>query len=155
MRLENVAASRRLGHQLGQLLKPGDVLAFIGDLGVGKTTLIQALGQALGVKEEMTSPTFTLIHEYQARDLPVYHFDCYRMESPLEFLDIGGEDYLYGSGVCLIEWADMIEEFLPQDYLRLELSRQEDLSRDLKLGASGSRSKEIKEALEDLEDTGF
>lgn len=152
MIVKTLEETQALGRYLGSLLEGGDVLALVGDLGAGKTTLTKALGQGLGVKEEMTSPTFTLIQEYEGR-VPVYHFDTYRMEDPLEFLDIGGEDYLYSEGVSIIEWADLISDFLPQDHLRLEVYRESDTGRRLEVRAFGPRSSYLKEAIEDFENT--
>ncbi|MGE5316247.1 MAG: tRNA (adenosine(37)-N6)-threonylcarbamoyltransferase complex ATPase subunit type 1 TsaE [Acidobacteriota bacterium] len=101
------------GSRFAGSLKPGDVVALIGDLGSGKTRFAKGLARGLGVREHVTSPTFTILHEYTDGRLPVYHFDCYRMKSARELDEFGFDDYVYGDGVCVLEWADMIEERLP------------------------------------------
>ena len=106
---ETIGAGERFAHEL----KPGDVVALIGDLGSGKTRFAQGISRGLGVKEHVTSPTFTILHEYTDGRLPVYHFDFYRMRSPRELDEFGFDEYIDGDGVCLLEWADMVEERLP------------------------------------------
>jgi tRNA threonylcarbamoyladenosine biosynthesis protein TsaE len=102
------------------------VFAFYGDLGAGKTTLIKALCQALGVTEEVTSPSFAIINEYDAGGIDlVYHFDLYRIKKLVEVLDIGYEEYLYGGYYCFLEWADKIEELLPDRYVYISIARNE------------------------------
>ncbi|MFQ5604786.1 MAG: tRNA (adenosine(37)-N6)-threonylcarbamoyltransferase complex ATPase subunit type 1 TsaE [bacterium] len=101
-----------LGEQLAATLTPGSVVALFGDLGSGKTTFIKGVCAGLQVEDEATSPTFTLIHEYQGQ-LPVYHFDFYRIQTASEILELGCDEYFYGRGICLIEWADRAVEFLP------------------------------------------
>lgn len=91
----------------------GDVVCLKGELGAGKTHLVKGMAQGFGLNaNEVSSPTYTLIHEYSG-DLPLYHFDCYRMESPAEALEIGAEEYFYGDGVCVIEWPERIEQLIP------------------------------------------
>lgn len=102
-----------LGERFAARLKPGDVVALIGDLGSGKTRFAKGIAHGLGVREHVTSPTFTILHEYTDGRLPVYHFDCYRMKSVRELDEFGFDEYVYGDGVCMLEWADMIEERLP------------------------------------------
>lgn len=109
-----------LGERLGKLANSGDIICLIGDLGAGKTTFTKAFAIGLGVEEYVTSPTFTLIQEYEGR-LPLYHFDVYRIENVREMADIPYEEYFYGQGVCVIEWAQLIEEILPKDYLQIEI----------------------------------
>ena len=107
-------------------LVPGDVLALYGNLGAGKTVLAKGIGAALGVAEDrINSPTFTLLNEYASSDIPLYHFDAYRIESPEEFFDLGYEDYFFGDGVCVVEWADKVEELLPEASIRLRLEHIE------------------------------
>jgi len=102
-------------------LKPGDIVCMYGDLGAGKTTFCQAALKALGVEEQVTSPTFTIIKEYMGRALPVYHFDVYRVHSEEDMFEIGYEDYFFGKGVCFIEWAELIEDLLPEKVIRVSL----------------------------------
>jgi len=106
--------------RLGQLVHGGDVICMTGDLGAGKTTFTQAFANGLDVEDYVTSPTFTLIHEYDGR-VPLYHFDVYRINHVSEMEDLGYEEYFYGNGVCVIEWASLIEEVLPKDRLWIEI----------------------------------
>lgn len=104
------------GKKVADRLEPGDILALIGDLGTGKTTMTKAVAASLGVKEELTSPTFNIVKEYRSGRMPVRHFDVYRLESGEELFGTGGEEYLESDdGVCIIEWADKIAEILPDD----------------------------------------
>lgn len=111
---------RCLGSRLGGLLRPGDVVCLNGELGAGKTTLAQGIALGLGVAEPVTSPTFTIIHEYQGR-LPLYHMDAYRLANPLELADLGLDEYLYGNGVTVIEWAGKVIDLLPFVYLAVDI----------------------------------
>jgi len=106
---ETLAVARKLA----PLLQPGDVIALVGELGAGKTHFVKGLADGLGYMGEVTSPTFTLIHEYLGGLMPLYHFDFFRIENEQEALDIGIEDYLSGDGVCVIEWADKLADLLP------------------------------------------
>ncbi len=112
--LENIAG------KLGRLVHSGDVICMGGDLGAGKTTFTKAFAIGLDVKDHVTSPTFTLINEYDGR-IPLYHFDVYRINHVSEMEDLGYEEYFYGNGVCVIEWASLIEDVLPEDYLWVEI----------------------------------
>ena len=112
------ADTERLAARLAARLGPGSVLALDGDLGAGKTRFSQALAKALGVKEPVNSPTFTIIKEYEGRELPFYHMDVYRI-SQEEAEELGLEEYFFGSGVCAVEWASLIPDVLPADYLEL------------------------------------
>ena len=103
------------GRQLAAPLQAGAVLALAGDLGAGKTHLVKGLAAGLGVESEVTSPTFTLIHEYTGGKLPLYHIDLYRLDSPGDALKIGLDEYLDARGVTVIEWADKFGELIPQD----------------------------------------
>ena len=111
-----------IGLKLGSLLEAGDVVCLTGDLGAGKTTMTKAIAKALGVEEDVTSPTFTIIHEYSGR-IPVYHFDVYRIRRLEEMEDLGYEEYFYGKGVCLIEWASEIESLIPEERLWIDITR--------------------------------
>ena len=102
-----------LGKRLGEAAKAGDVFCLNGDLGVGKTVFTQGFACGLGITEPVNSPTFTIVQEYDGGRLPFYHFDVYRIGDIEEMDEIGYEDYFYGEGVCLIEWAELIEELLP------------------------------------------
>lgn len=103
-----------LARQLGEQAQPGTVYTLTGDLGVGKTVFAQGLASGLGIEEAINSPTFTIVQVYDEGRLPFYHFDVYRIGDIEEMDEIGYEDYFYGDGVCLIEWAELIEELLPK-----------------------------------------
>ena len=112
-----------LGKKLGQNAKPGDVYTLVGYLGVGKTVFTQGLAEGLGIAEAVNSPTFTIVQVYEEGRLPLYHFDVYRIGDVSEMDEIGYEDYFYGEGVCLIEWADLIREILPERYTRIFIEK--------------------------------
>ena len=111
-----------LGKRLADELDPNSTVALIGDLGVGKTALTKAVARGLGITVPITSPTFTIVQEYDDGRLPLYHFDVYRVNDEDELFEIGFEEYLHRGGVCLIEWADLIEDILPPDTVRIFLS---------------------------------
>ena len=110
-----------LGRRIGEAAKPGDVYTLIGDLGVGKTVFTQGLAKGLGITEPVNSPTFTILQVYEEGRLPFYHFDVYRIGDISEMDEIGYEDCFYGEGVCLIEWADLIEDILPEKYRKITI----------------------------------
>lgn len=116
-----------LGVQIGQKCVPGEVYTLIGDLGVGKTVFTQGLAKGLEIDEPISSPTFTIVQVYEEGRLPFYHFDVYRIGDVEEMDEIGYEDYVYGKGVCLIEWANLIEEILPKK--RKEITIEKDLEK--------------------------
>ena len=118
-----------LGRKIGARLKAGDVLALTGPLAAGKTTLTKGLAQALGVSETITSPTFCLVSEYEGGRLPLYHFDVYRLEGAEDFANIGAEELLYGSGVCVVEWSEKVRTELPSSTIFLTISIESDGSR--------------------------
>ena len=114
--------------------KPNKVILFHGIMGVGKTTLIKALAQELGVNDNISSPTFSIVNEYRAHDnLLVYHFDMYRLKSENEALDMGIEEYLYSGNWCFIEWAEKIPNLFPDNYSTIRLSQTVDGKRNLRL----------------------
>ena len=116
-----------LGRKLGEEAQPGDVCTLIGDLGVGKTVLTQGIADGLGITEPICSPTFTIVQVYEEGRMPFYHFDVYRIGDIEEMDEIGYEDYFYGNGVCLVEWAELIEELLPKN--RTQLLIEKDLQK--------------------------
>lgn len=137
----------KFGEKLGKLLKESDVICLNGDLGAGKTTLSKSIGKGLGVLEYITSPTFALINEYQGR-LPLYHFDVYRLNTYEELEDLGVEDYFYGKGVSLIEWAEKIYKVLPDERLEIWILRGDlDNERIIELKVFGDRYKTLIEEL--------
>ena len=111
-----------LGQALAQRLRPGDVLAYYGDLGAGKTAFTRGVAAGLGITERVTSPTYTIVNEYLSGRLPLFHFDMYRLGSADELFDIGWEDYLARGGVCAVEWSENVEEAL-EDAIRIELRK--------------------------------
>ena len=118
-----------LGARLARALEPGAVVAFTGDLGAGKTAFVRGLARGLGVQDRVTSPTFTVVNEYEGGRLPLFHFDLYRLGSADELFDIGWEDYLARGGVCAVEWSERMEELLEPGTIRVDLRRGEDESR--------------------------
>ena len=117
------AETEDLGAALAERLKPGTVVAFSGDLGAGKTAFVRGLARGLGIPDRVTSPTFTIVNEYEGGRLPLFHFDLYRMDSPEELFDIGWEDYLARGGVCAVEWSENIADALEGDVVRVDLRR--------------------------------
>ena len=113
----------RLGEKIGQEAQSGQVFCLYGDLGVGKTVFTQGLAKGLGIDDAVQSPTFTIVREYEEGRLPFYLFDVYRIGDIEEMDEIGYEYYVYGEGVCLIEWADLIKEILPDHYTRIEIRK--------------------------------
>lgn len=116
----------QLGVELGKKAQRGQVFTMVGDLGVGKTVFTQGLAEGLGITEPISSPTFTIVQEYDEGRLPFYHFDVYRIGDISEMDEIGFEDYVYGEGVSLIEWANLIEEILPDK--RVDIVIEKDLT---------------------------
>jgi tRNA threonylcarbamoyladenosine biosynthesis protein TsaE len=116
------AETRAFGLRLAALARPGTVIALIGALGTGKTTMTKAIAEGLGVTESVTSPTFAIIKEYASGRLPLYHFDLYRIGDAEEMYALGFEEYFFGDGVTVVEWADRAEEFLPRDAIVIRLA---------------------------------
>ena len=112
-----------IGEKIGREAAPGQVYTLNGDLGVGKTVFTQGVAAGLGIKEPVNSPTFTIVQVYEEGRLPFYHFDVYRIGDIEEMEEIGYEDYFYGDGVCLIEWANLIEEILPEKYTEIRIEK--------------------------------
>ena len=117
----------KLGIAMGKAAQPGDVYTLVGDLGVGKTVLTQGIAQGLEIEEPICSPTFTIVQVYEEGRMPFYHFDVYRISDIEEMDEIGYEDYFYGEGLCMIEWANLIEEILPSG--RKEITIEKDLEK--------------------------
>lgn len=118
--------TRALGRRLAQVLQGGAVVAFTGDLGAGKTAFVSGMAEGLGIEERVTSPTFTIVNEYEGGRLPLFHFDMYRLGSADELFHIGWEDYLARDGVCAVEWSENVAEALDGDTIRVDISRGED-----------------------------
>lgn len=115
--------TEELGYRIGKEAKPGDVYTLIGDLGVGKTVFTQGIAKGLDITEPISSPTFTIVQVYEEGRMPFYHFDVYRIGDIEEMDEIGYEDYFYGDGLTMIEWANLIEELLPQHYRNIRIEK--------------------------------
>jgi tRNA threonylcarbamoyladenosine biosynthesis protein TsaE len=159
------AQTQRLGARLGELLQGGELILLDGQLGTGKTTFTQGLAQGLGITEIVNSPTFTLLKEYPGQPRPVsvgqsdgvqqmdptqltagpalYHFDLYRLDNPDEILDLGFEDYFYGSGVCVVEWADKADGVWPGEHLRIRMKMLSETKRGLLFTATSVHYSEL------------
>lgn len=143
---ENLQSIENLGLKLGSLLEKGDVICLNGNLGAGKTTLTKSIAKGMGIYDYITSPTFTIINEYYG-NLNLYHFDTYRLDNLDEASYLYFDEYFYGNGVCVIEWADKIKELLPEDYLELNITGSGNI-RKIEFNSIGKRSESL---LKDLE----
>ncbi|HEV3204755.1 MAG TPA: tRNA (adenosine(37)-N6)-threonylcarbamoyltransferase complex ATPase subunit type 1 TsaE [Gemmataceae bacterium] len=145
--IPDLAATNAFGHCLAGLLFPGSVIALVGPLGAGKTHLVRAIAEGLGIADSrgVNSPTFVLIQEYQAR-MPIFHFDAYRLRNSAEFIDLGPHEYFEADGVCLIEWADKVEACLPKDYLKITIEITGENSRRFLVEGYGDQYERIVES---------
>ena len=134
--VNNLDERQQIGKIIGRCLDKGDVLCLDGDLGVGKTSLTQFIAREFGVDEYITSPTFTIIKEYEGR-LPFYHMDVYRLDSSDDMHDLGYEEYIYSEGVTVIEWSEKIKEILPEERININIKRVDDNSRILYIDGRG------------------
>ena len=114
--------TENFGIELGREAVPGRVIALLGDLGTGKTTLTKSIAKGLGITDMITSPTFNIIRQYDTGRIPLYHFDVYRIADIDEMFELGYEEYFYGNGICVIEWADLIEDILPENAIIIRIS---------------------------------
>ena len=143
--LEDENKTKEIGYKLGKLLTENSIICLVGDLGAGKTTLTQSIAKALEVDDYITSPTFTIVNEYEGK-YPLYHFDVYRIGSSDEIYDIGYYEYIENGGVCIIEWANLIEDILPDEYLYINLKYLNN-SREMILKPFGNKYEKIVEEL--------
>jgi tRNA threonylcarbamoyladenosine biosynthesis protein TsaE len=134
--------TQEFGARLGELARPGDVFLLVGKLGAGKTCLTQGIARGLGIAEYAASPSFVVARELYGR-LPLYHMDFYRLENPAEIADLGLDDYFYGKGVSVVEWAEKGLSLLPPEHLLIEMNYISDTGRRLKLKASGKRYRQL------------
>ncbi len=141
--------TQQLGRHIGELAVPGDIFLLVGSLGAGKTCLTQGIAWGLGIKEYTLSPSFVLIRELYGR-LPLYHIDLYRLDRLEEIADLGLDDYLYGNGVCAVEWAEKGLSLLPPEHLLIKISYLGDTERHFQLKASGRRYLEMVNKLKSL-----
>lgn len=131
------------GKRLAKKLKKGDVLALVGNLGAGKTTLVKGIGQGLGIEsKEVNSPSFVLLKKYNS-GIPLYHFDFYRIDKAKDSIGIGFEEFIFGDGISVIEWADRVKEFLPTEYLQIGLEFKDSTKRKISLTGLGKRYKDL------------
>jgi tRNA threonylcarbamoyladenosine biosynthesis protein TsaE len=142
-----LAVTAALGRRLGELLFPGAVVALIGPMGAGKTTLTQSIASGLGAEpRQVTSPTFALVHEYEGR-VPLYHFDTYRLNDVKAFIDLGVSEYFQSAGVCVVEWADRVETALPEEHLRVTIEPIGEDQRRFKFESRGIGYEELVQRL--------
>jgi tRNA threonylcarbamoyladenosine biosynthesis protein TsaE len=146
IRTASAEETRALGRRLGALLRPGDLVTLAGPFGAGKTTLVQGIGEGLGIEDHLTSPSFTLVNEYRPAEsgarLPFFHFDLYRLGDGAEAVDLGLDDYLSAGGAVAIEWPDAARDVLPSDRLDLTLALDGD-DRTIQIAGGGHRSAEL------------
>ena len=142
----NARETENLGRKIADALKGGEVIAMTGDLGAGKTTMTKALAKGLGINEYVTSPTFTILNEYEGR-LKLFHFDVYRINDIEEMYDLGFEEYIYGDGVSIIEWSNLIEEILPKDTINIEILATGDDQRNITISGIGKRFENLSKEL--------
>ena len=137
----DLADTEAFGRRLASHLEPGTVIGLVGPLGAGKTQLVRAVAEGLGIADGrlVSSPTFVLIQEYEAR-LPIYHFDTYRLRNPEDFFDLGVGEYFEGSGVCLVEWADRVAKYLPPDHLQITIAVTGETTRHFTVEGAGEKS---------------
>ena len=123
--------TREIGRELGEKLHKGAVVSLRGSLGAGKTVLAKGIAEALGIGEAIVSPTFTIVQEYEGEKMRMYHLDLYRLSGEDEFESMGGEEFLSPDGITLIEWSEKIEDMLPEDTIYIEITINDDLSREI------------------------
>lgn len=141
--------TKNLGKEVGKLAKTGDLLAFYGELGAGKTCFIQGISQELEVKDYVTSPSFTIVNEYQGK-IPIYHFDLFRLNTE-EILELGYEEYFYGEGLTVIEWAEKIEQLLPKEHLKIDIKFKDLYERTISFISQGDRFDKLLKELSRIE----
>ncbi|MFZ5944416.1 MAG: tRNA (adenosine(37)-N6)-threonylcarbamoyltransferase complex ATPase subunit type 1 TsaE [Bacillota bacterium] len=135
-----------VGQRMAKYLEPGDFIALIGQLGAGKTVFSKGIARGLGIEEDITSPTFTIIHEYTNGRIPLFHMDVYRLKDVQEMDDLGYEEYFYGNGVTVVEWADIIRDILPAEHLALVFNQGEE-GREICFYPQGEKYKRLVEEL--------
>jgi tRNA threonylcarbamoyladenosine biosynthesis protein TsaE len=151
---ESVEETSRIGEQLGRLLNKGNIICLSGDLGAGKTAFTQGIAKGMEVKDYVTSPTYTIINEYEGR-LPLYHFDVYRLNDVSEMYELGYEEYFFGDGVVVLEWADIVRDIIPGERLWITiLNTKGDNSREIIMEPTGEIYDNIVKGMEQDEDSG-
>ena len=142
--------TKNLGKAVSKLVKPGDILAFYGELGAGKTCFIQGISRGLKVEDYVVSPSFTIINEYQGK-IPVYHFDLFRLNNAEEILELGYEEYFYGEGLTVVEWAEKIEQLLPKEHLKIGIKFKDRYERTISFIPQGDRFNKFLKELSRIE----
>ncbi len=135
MRYESLCAedTEKIGFRIGSQAKAGSIYTLDGDLGAGKTVLAKGIALGLGIREMISSPTFTIVNEYEGDVMPLYHFDVYRISDPEEMYEIGLDDYLYGNGICLIEWGELIRDLLPAETVSIHIEKDLEKGTDYRM----------------------
>lgn len=146
IRIKDLNDLERFGETIAQHLSIGDIILLNGDLGAGKTTLSQKIGKALGVKRNINSPTFNIIKSYRGTNLKLHHMDCYRLEDSDE--DLGFDEYFEDEAVTLIEWSQFIADYLPSQYLVINITTTDETEQEITIEAQGAHYKQLKEAIE-------
>lgn len=141
---KNENETREFAKNLASILKKGDVIVLSGELGAGKTKFVEGILEHFNLQEEISSPTFTIVNEYKNDEINIYHFDLYRLSDIYEFENIGGEEY-FNKGICIFEWGELIEDILPNDYIKIKFERigNEDNYRKLNIETFGEKYKDI------------
>ena len=152
LHVNNLKDTEQIGKIIGRCIEGGTVICLDGDLGVGKTALTQFIAKELGVDEYITSPTFTIIKEYEGR-LPIYHMDVYRIDSEEGMYDLGYDEYIYSEGVTIIEWSHLIENILPEERINIEIKRVDEQGRLFTVDGKGRVFKKLAEELKKYENT--
>lgn len=148
--IDSVEETMELGRQLGLRLNSGDIVCLNGDLGTGKTHFTKGVANGLGIEEQITSPTFTIVNEYDTGRLKLYHFDVYRVNDPDEILNIGFDEYIFGKGVSIIEWSDYIEELIPEEHISITIKKLPEKGnnfRTISIQGFGNRYDYVKEII--------
>ncbi|MFW5986444.1 MAG: tRNA (adenosine(37)-N6)-threonylcarbamoyltransferase complex ATPase subunit type 1 TsaE [Halanaerobiales bacterium] len=144
---KTVQDTERFGRKIGEMVEPGQIILLDGELGAGKTLMAQGICEGLSVDEDVTSPTYRLINEYEG-DLPVYHMDLYRLEDVEEVYQLGFEEYIERNGVVIVEWPDLIYDLLPPSYIYIKIYITENMWRKIEIDAVGRKAARLKEGLE-------
>ncbi len=141
---KNEYETKEFAKKLAAILKRGDIIVLTGELGAGKTKFTEGILSYFNLEQEISSPTFTIVNEYHSSKMDIYHFDLYRLTDIYEFENIGGEEY-FNKGICIFEWGELIEDILPENYLKITFSRieQDENSRKLQIEPYGDRFKDI------------
>lgn len=141
---KNENETKMFAKNLASILKKGDVIVLSGELGAGKTKFVEGILEKFNLEDEISSPTFTIVNEYKNSEISIYHFDLYRLSDIYEFENIGGEEY-FDKGICIFEWGELIEDILPNDYIKIKFERigNEDNFRKLEIETFGSKYQDI------------